>query len=643
MEIRNIGIFAHVDAGKTTLTERMLVHSGVLQQAGSVDNGTAHTDSLPIERRRGISVKASCVSFCWNNVQINLIDTPGHTDFSAEIERSLWALDGAILLMDAVDGVQPQTEVLFQALSQQHIPMLFFVNKTDREGADLLYTLAQISRHLTKNCVYTAYKEEVEAYVCGTDDGLLEDYVEGRPISQERVLAQLRELVCSCKTYPIYSGSALKDAGVLELMDAIVDLLPSPESNGEALSGVGFALMQDRIMGRGLLVRLYGGHLENRLSLEIETGVDFLTGTPKSISRKITQIRDVGGHDLGKLGAGEIGVVYGLGELDIGHVFGDRERLPRTVEPGQLRTPLINVRLLPEKPDGMRALREACKKLSEEDPLLNATYISSLNQLHLHVMGTVQLEILAEELQTRFGLKATFTEPSVIFKETIRKIAYGFVDYTMPKPCWAILKFLIEPAPRGSGVSFSSQVPVKDIMARYQHQVEQALPHALKQGRLGWEVTDVKITLVGGEHHLVHTHPLDFIVATPMAIQDGLANGGSTLLEPILLAHFKLPSDCIGRVISDVNMMEGEVLETASDSNRVALKALLPVRTSMNYPTTLAMITSGRGAMNVKLHSYRECPVTPERIAPRRGIDPLDKAKYILAVRNALDGGIFDE
>ena len=643
MEIRNIGIFAHVDAGKTTLTERMLVRSGVLQQAGSVDNGTAHTDSLPVERRRGISVKASCVSFCWNKVQINLIDTPGHTDFSAEIERSLWALDGAVLLMDAVDGVQPQTEVLFQTLLQQHIPLLFFVNKTDRDGADLPETLRQIHRYLTQDAVYVANGDELAEYVCGTDDVLMEDYLEGREIPQERLFARLRELGCACKAFPVYSGSALKDVGVLELMDAIVRFLPAPKSNGGALSGVVFAVSQDRVMGRGLLVRLYGGHLENRLSLEIETGVDILTGAHKSESRKITQIRDVAGHDLGKLGAGEVGVVYGLGELDIGHVFGERERLPRKVEPGQLRTPLINVRLLPEKTDGMRALREACKRLSEEDPLLKATYISSLNQLHLHVMGTVQLEILEEELQTRFGLKATFTEPSVIFKETIRQAAYGFVDYTMPKPCWAILKFLIEPAPRGSGVTFASQVPVKDIMARYQHQVEQALPHALKQGRLGWEVTDVKITLVGGEHHLVHTHPLDFIVATPMAIQDGLANGGSTLLEPILLAHFKLPSDCIGRVISDVNMMEGEVLETTSDGDRVTLKALIPVRTSLSYPTTLAMITSGRGAMNVRLYSYRECPVTPERISPRRGIDPLDKAKYILAVRNALDGGIFDE
>ncbi|MBR4222688.1 MAG: GTP-binding protein, partial [Victivallales bacterium] len=242
MEIRNIGIFAHVDAGKTTLTERMLVHAGVLQQAGSVDNGTAHTDNLPVETRRGISVKASCVSFCWNNVQINLIDTPGHTDFSAEIERSLWALDGAVLLMDAVDGVQPQTEVLFQALLQQHIPLLIFVNKTDREGADLPGTLRQIHRHLTQDAVYATDSEKLAEYVCGTDDGLLEDYLEGREIPQERLFARLRELVCECKAFPVYSGSALKDMGVPELTDAIVRFLPSPESNGEALSGVVFAL-----------------------------------------------------------------------------------------------------------------------------------------------------------------------------------------------------------------------------------------------------------------------------------------------------------------------------------------------------------------------------------------------------------------
>jgi len=643
MAIRNIGVFAHVDAGKTTLSERMLVHAGAVSQAGSVDDGTAHTDTLPIERRRGISVKATCVRLQWKGMDINLIDTPGHTDFSAEIERSLWALDGAVLLADAVEGVQPQTEVLFHALHEQHVPVVFFINKIDRVGANVSEAVAQIRKLLTPDAVLMSDEAELTEYVCGNDDELMEAYLDGKSIAREVLMVKMARWAREGKCHPVYVGSALKDEGVEALLDAVVDFLPPPSSCGDELSGVVFASMTDRVMGRGLWVRLFGGRLENRMALDIPQGVDLLTGAEKTEQRKITQIRGVDGDDLGALQAGEVGVVYGLGDVKIGHVFGDRAKLPRPVQPGQLRSPLINVQVLPEKPEEMRALRTACETLSEEDPLLQVNYIKTLDQLNLRVMGTVQLEILEEVLRTRFDLKATFAKPTVIYKETIQKAARGHVDYTMPKPCWAILDFLIEPAPRGSGVTFESKVPVKDIMARYQHQVEQALPMALKQGRLGWEVTDVHITLTGGNHHLVHTHPLDFVVATPIGIQDGLRNGGSQLLEPILKARFRLPADCIGRVMNDINLMRGEVLETTTDGERVTLDALIPVSTSLDYATTLAMATGGRGAMNVRLHGYRECECTPDKTTPRRTVDPLDMAKYILVVRNALEGSLFDD
>jgi len=379
-------------------------------------------------------------------------------------------------------------------------------------------------------------------------------------------------------------------------------------------------------MGRGLLVRLFGGALENRQVVKVSVGKELLAGgEPRLEERKVTQIRDVSGKDLGRLESGMVGVVYGLGDLPIGHVFGERSALPRSMSAGSLRAPLIRVQVLPEKPEELRALREACKALSEEDPLLQASYVRALDQLQLQVMGTIQLEVLAEILRERFGLKATFGPPTVIYKETIRKAARGFIDYTMPKPCWAILEFWLEPGEPGSGVRFESKVQQKDILLRYQHQVEQAIPLALRQGRLGWEVTDLKITLVAGCHHLEHTHPLDFIVATPMGIQDGLANAGSVLLEPILEAKFRLPPECIGRVISDVNAMRGEVLESGDGGGGdgcgdcVTLRALVPVSTSLEYATTLAMVTGGRGVMNVRLHSYRECPwswVRRRHVAP---------------------------
>ena len=642
MTIRNIGVFAHVDAGKTTLSEQLLMHSGAIRRIGSVDAGTAHTDNLPVEQRRGISVKATCVSMEWRDTTINLIDTPGHVDFAAEVERSLWALDAAVMVVCAVEGVQPHTETLFQAMKEQHIPTIFFLNKTDREGADVLRVLAQIKRLLTPDAVLMSDDDGVTEFVCAQDDDLLERYLSGEEFPSDFIRARLAELTRSAAACPVYAGSALRDEGVIPLLDAMVELLPPPESNGAGLSGVVFASTQDRLLGRGVWVRLYAGSLENRAPVILPAGVDPLTGEEKLVQRKITQIRRVDGSDAGSLAVGEIGVIYGLGDVKVGQVLGDEALLPRRVEPGRLRTPLITVQVIPEKLEEMQALRVACEALSAEDPLLQVRYAKALNELQLHVMGTIQLEIIQELLDTRFNMKVSFSKPAVIYKETIAQPASGFVAYTMPKPCWAIMRFEIQPAPRGSGVTFKSTVPVRDILLRYQHQVEQALPLALHQGRLGWEVTDVNITLVDGNHHQFHTHPLDFIVATPWGIQDGLQRGGSTLLEPILETRFLLPPDCVGRVMSDVALMRGEVTHTETDADRVLMTALIPVATSVDYASTLASATSGRGSMSVKLHGYRECPLELGATAPRRSVDPLDTSKYILAARSALEGGIFD-
>lgn len=640
--MRNIGIFAHVDAGKTTLSEQLLMHSGAIRRAGSVDEGTTHTDNLPVEQRRGISVKATCVSLTWRDTCINLIDTPGHVDFSAEVERSLWALDAAVMVVCAVEGVQPHTETLFHALREQAIPTLFFLNKTDREGADVGRALAQIRRLLTPDAVLMADEDAVTEFVCAQDDALLEQYLSGEALSPELIRARLTDMTRRAAAYPVYSGSALRDEGVPPLLDAMVDLLPPPAPQGDGLSGVVFASTQDRVLGRGVWVRLYAGALGNRAPITLPAGIDPLTGEEKLVQRKITQIRRVDGTDAGSLTAGEIGVVYGLGDVKVGQILGDKALLPRRVEPGHLRAPLITVQAIPDKPEDMQALRIACEALSAEDPLLQVRYAKALNELQLHVMGTIQLEIIQEQLDTRFGMKVRFSKPAVIYRETIAKAASGFVVYTMPKPCWAIMRFEIEPAPRGSGVTFRSNVPVRDIPARYQHQVEQALPLALRQGRLGWQVTDVNITLVEGNYHQVHTHPLDFIVATPWGIQDGLARGGSTLLEPILETRFLLPPECVGRVMSDVALMRGEVTETQTDADRVLMTALIPVAASVDYAATLASVTSGRGGMSVKLHGYRDCPLEMGAAAPRRSVDPLDTSKYILAARSALEGGIFD-
>ena len=640
-QLRNIGIFAHVDAGKTTLSEQLLAHAGAIRTRGSVDAGTAHTDTLPVERRRGISVKATCVRFRHKDVQINLIDTPGHADFSAEVERALWALDAAILVVCAVEGVQPQTEVLFSAMQERHLPVLFFINKTDRAGADPERVLGQIRRLLTKNAILLSDPEAVTEWLCEQDDALFEQYLNGETFPEDFLHQRLADFSRNAQVHPVLYGSALRDEGVLPLLDAIADCFPAPASR-DRLCGVVFAAQQDRNLGRGVWIRLFGGTLENRMPVMLPLSTDPITGEEKTESVKISQIFDPEGTPAGRLASGGIGIVYGLGNIPIGHVIGDPDLLPCPVEPGRLRTPLIAVQVIPEKPEQMQSLHQACTVLSGEDPLLQVQYVRTLNELHLQVMGTIQLEILEEVLKTRFDLKVTFTPPAIIYRETVSRSCEGYVAYLAPKPCWAILRFRIDPAPRGSGVTYTSQVPVRTIKAHYQNQVAQAIPLALSQGRLGWQVTDVNITLIDGGDHQFHTHPLDFIVATPMAIQDGLQQGGSTLLEPILDVRFLLPPESVGRVISDVSTMRGEVLDSFSDGERMILNARIPVQSSLDYSVTLASFTGGRGAMSVRLHGYRECPLELGATAKRRNVDPLDTGKYILAARSALEGGIFN-
>ena len=639
--MRNIGIFAHVDAGKTTLSEQILLKSGKIRTPGSVDRGTAHTDTLDVERRRGISVRASCVHFTWKNEDINLIDTPGHTDFSAEIEESMWAMDGAVLVICGVEGVQPQTELLFEAFRDNSIPVILFINKMDRPGADADRVLGQIRRRLSGRAARADDPEAMLETVADADESVMEAYLEGRDIDPKRIREQFHALSRKGDVFPVLTGSAMTGQGVEELLDAVTDCLPVPRK-GENLSGVVFAGMQDKVLGRGLWVRLFGGSLAARQSVELPGRMDPATGQISMVSQKITQVRSVDGDDLGRLEAGQIGIVYGLGHLPVGHVLGRSEDLPRRVRPGSFRTPLLTVKAEPENPEDMEKLRKAALAMSEEDPLLEASYSKTLGELQFHVMGSIQQEILEEELRTRYGLQVRLMKPSVLYRETIAHETVGFAAYTMPKPCWAILKFLMRPLPRGSGITFESLVPGRQILEGYQHQVEQALPLALKQGRLGWPVTDVAITLIDGNHHQFHTHPLDFIVATPWAIQDGLARGGSVLLEPILRIRFLLPPECVGRVMSDVASMRGSVVDTQADAERVVLTAKVPLATSMDYATTLSAITGGRGGMSVQLDGYADCPLELGAVCARRGVDPLDTSKYILAARSALEGGIFD-
>lgn len=624
-QMLNLGIFAHVDAGKTTLTERMLYHARAIRTLGSVDKGTAHTDTLPIERARGISVRAAATAFEHMGRQVALIDTPGHADFSFEVERSLWALDAAILVVSAVEGVQAQTEIVFEALARERIPAIIFVNKLDRAGADAQAALSQLRRMSGKPC-YLASSSELCEEVCQTDEALMEGYLAG-PLDRDAFDARLRELVAACEIYPAYAGSALRDEGVRELMDAAAQLLPGPSGDPDgALSGVVFGSGHDRALGRAALCRIYSG----TLSVRQEINGQKITG--------IRALRPSGWEDASSVRAGQIAAVYGASELRLGSAIGQRP--PRAIDMGRLRQPLVMVELKAE-PARMSELRAAVKELERDDPLLGADWSQYLGKLHVMAMGGMQLDVLREQLAAR-GLSVEFGPPQVMYRETIRQKAVGFVAYTMPKPCWAVIKLELEPLERGAGVEFRSIVPDAQIKERYQHQIEQALPIALRQGMLGWPVTDVRITLIDGSDHQWHTHPLDFVLATPMAVMDGLRRGGSTLLEPIERIRFTLPSGALGGLIGDIAAMRGEIASTHALGELISVVALVPASTSMRYGERFAQLTGGRGVMIAQLDGYRECALGDGATCPRRSVDPLDTSKYILAARSALDGGVWD-
>ena len=648
-EIRNIGLLAHVDAGKTTLTEQLLAAAGAIRRAGNVDAGTSQTDWREVEKRRGISVKAACARLAHGGGIINLIDTPGHVDFAGEVERSLAALDGAVLVLSAVEGVQAQTVLLWEALRALRIPALVVINKLDRAGSDAAGVLEQAGRELdglrplllhraqeegTDGCTVLprtleepAFREELLLAAAESDPEMEEKFLAEEPIGEAALWEAVQAAARRGGLTPVLLASAKLGQGIEALLDGIVRFLPPAGRDTDApLSGVVFALDHDPVMGKGAYVRLFGGQLRNREDAP-------LCGQEEA--EKVTQIRRVSGPhfaDTGALAAGDIGVLYGLSSARTGDVLGKAAR----GRSARLAVPLLQVQAFPEKEEELPALMEALGELTEEDPLLDSAWNPEKRELYLHITGKIQLEILGETLRERYGLAVLFSAPSIIYKETPAKAGEGFESYTMPKPCWAVVRLAMEPLPRGSGVTVESAVKEGELPRRYQNHVLTSVRETLRQGLYGWEVTDAKVTLIGGQHHHVHTHPLDFFVATPIAVLRALTDCGSTLLEPLVRVRMSGPEEALGRVLGDVLAMRGSFDSPVIRFGGFTLDAVLPVRDSLDYPAAFRSLTSGKGAYSSRFCGYRECPLELGAVTPRRGVDPLDRAKWILYARSAL-------
>lgn len=682
-EFINLGILAHVDAGKTTLTERMLYAAGSIREAGSVDAGNTRTDSLAVERERGISVRTATAALRWHDKTVNLVDTPGHVDFAGEVERCLGALDIAIVVISAPDGVRAHTENILRALDAYHTPHVLFVNKIDRAGAELSGpdsgAITQAVARITEGrstCMPVQTVEGIASPNAAVQprplaEAATEALAEFDPEAEEAFLTdtalpdgtardRLRDAIRTCRITPILWGSAKNGVGVTELLDFCTDFLPDASAREtDRLSGVIFKIEHDRTMGKLAHIRLFGGTLRNRDSVtlidptaadtdtaaaeETDDAVPVEEDTPAA-PWKITQIRRADVHnggrftDSGTLTAGDIGVLCGLTGAKCGNFVG-------AVTGGanaKLAHPLLSVQVRPSAEDeakmpgeALPSLAQAMRELSDEEPYLDAKWENGQSEIVAHLTGSVQREILENLLWERYGKHAVFSEPTVIYKETPTHEGIAYADYTMPKPCWAVVQFRFTPMPRGYGVSYHGKLPSNQLFYRYQSHIRRSFRECLEQGLHGWEVTDFRCDLIGGEHHTIHTHPLDFFVCTPMAFMNGLVNCGTTLLEPLMRLRITCPMELSGKILSQITIRRGTYDTPYLQGGTTSIEAIVPLATTMDFPIWLAEVTSGKAACAADFYGYSECPAGEMHETPRRGVNPLDRARWILYCRGA--------
>lgn len=649
--IINIGLLAHVDAGKTTLTENMLFKSGAIRSKGSVDEGSTITDRLDIEKQRGISVKAASTCFEWNNTQINLIDTPGHADFTAEVERSLSVLDGVVLMVSAVEAVQAHTYSLYDAIKSMKIPSIIVVNKLDRQGADYENVLHELSTELgikafpinnveneglknfkisnawNSDGLFTEIRNTGLENLADFDEDILEKYINGNELNWRDILPSLLSNVQKCNIVPVFASVAKINVGTTEILNAITSFFPNAKSfSNKDTSALVFKVEHDKSLGRIAHIKLFSGIVKGR---------DTIINTTQQTNEKIAQLRKVYSNkmvNIPELVAGDVGVISGLPTVCAGDILGNKDLVPKLAI---IQHPVLTVQVLAKDNALYAQLAEALSILNAEDPSLSFYWYKDERELHLKLMGAIQMEILQAELLARFGIQTEFTEPTVIYKETPTLSSKGYAKYTMPKPCWAIVEFMIEPGEPNSGIEFESRVSVDKIARKYQNEIQETIPKALQQGIKGWEVSDVKVTLINGEDHEMHSRPGDFILATPIAIMDALKNAGTTLLEPLFAFEIKASEELLGQISSDLTTMRANFANPEFNAGKFALKGYVPVSTSLDYSIKLNSICGGKGKIKLSFGGYQKCSDQLGVIRDFKGVNPLDISQWILHKRGA--------
>jgi ribosomal protection tetracycline resistance protein len=637
----NLGILAHVDAGKTSLTERLLFAAGIIDEVGSVDDGSTQTDSLELERRRGITIKSAVVSFVVGDVTINLIDTPGHPDFIAEVERVLGVLDGAVLVISAVEGVQAQTRVLFRTLRRLRIPTLIFINKIDRTGARRAGVLAEIATRLTPDIVpmndvhdLGTRQADVEPRpisheaLAEHDDALLAAYVEGAPTPEDLLEKALKAQTANAEAHPVYFGSAITGAGVTALQAAIADLLPAAAGDPDGpLSGTVFKVERGPAGEKIAYVRMFSGTVRVRDKID---------------DAKVTAI---GVFDRGTavpsptVSAGQIGLLKGLSGVQVGDAIGHGPAGQAQFAPPTLET-IVDASRRTER----GALRSALAQLAEQDPLINVRQDDVRNEVSVSLYGEVQKEVIQATLAQEYGLDATFRATTTICIE--RPIGAGeaaeFIG-VHPNPFLATVGLRVEPAPVGSGMRFQLGVELGSMPIAFFRAVEETLHETLRQGLRGWQVTDLTVTMTrsgywprqsrmhGTFDKSMSSTAGDFRNLTPLVLVAALRRAGTRVYEPIHAFRIELPADTLAAVLPSLGQLRAVPLATTARGPVCVVDGEVPAARVHELQQLLPALTRGEGVLDSAFERY--APVRgPAPSRPRTDHNPLDRKEYLLRV-----------
>jgi elongation factor G len=670
---RNIGIIAHIDAGKTTTTERVLYYTGRTFRLGNVDDGTTVTDWMEQERERGITIQAAAVTCHWRDHQINIIDTPGHIDFTAEVQRSLRVLDGGVVIFDGVAGVQPQSETVWRQADRYSVPRICYVNKMDRVGADYERTMAMIAERLKANPVAIqiplgaeesfvgsidllkmrgityagdlgtevvngpippgsvekaeAYREHLLETLSEFDDGIAEKYLEGQEVSAAEMLDALRRGTIAGQLVPVLCGSSLRNKGVQPLLDAIVDFLPSPldlppmvgahpktgeEQECPPVSSAPLAALVFKVQTDPYMGRLAYFRVYSGV---VKAGSRVYNANKDKKERVGLLVRMYADHrdDVPEIGAGDIGAVLGLKFTFTGDTLCAQGK-PLLLEAIAFPEPVISVAIEPRTEADQDKMSTALQRLSEEDPTFQIRVDENTGQTLISGMGELHLEVLVDRMLREFQVGANVGKPRVAYRETITLSTQSVGKYIRQSGGhgqYGHVVLALEPGARGTGLVFETQVSGADVPRDYHAAIERGVREAMDSGPVaGYPLVDLKVTLVGGSYHDVDSSTLAFQIAGAIALREGVEKANPILLEPVMSVEVVTPEAYLGEVLGDLNVRNAHVSGMEMTIGGQTVDAVVPLAEMFGYATILRSITQGRGTFTMEFEHYQ--PVLPE-------------------------------